>query len=159
MAVFGCTININTNKHLSMTHIVFGINLSCCVPKQALHNFFVATFNSTMQSSLTILYMVRVAIHNVHVNIMYKSWICKLTTCILQMRNQRFFMLCMMGTCYCTSQDIQVHRDGAAVVLYSNYTVIVIILSTVCNSNTLEDHVHITTYIIKAHTCWCLSGV
>ena len=56
-----------------MTHIVFSINFSCCVLKQILHNFCVATFSSMMQSSLTILYMVRVEIHIVHVNIMYKS--------------------------------------------------------------------------------------
>ena len=56
-----------------MTHSVLGINLSCCVLKQILHNFCVATFSSMMQSSLTILYMVRVEIHIVHVNIMYKS--------------------------------------------------------------------------------------
>ena len=70
MAVFDWTILIST---LSMTHSVFGINFSCCVLKQILHNFCVATFSSMMQSSLTILYMVRVEIHIVHVNIMYKS--------------------------------------------------------------------------------------
>ena len=73
MAVFGWTILISTNKHLSVTHVVFGINLSYCVLKQILHNFCVATFSSTMQSSLTILYMVRVEIHIVHVNNMYES--------------------------------------------------------------------------------------
>ena len=56
-----------------MTHVVFSINLSCCVLKQILHNFCVATFSSIMQNSLITLYMVRVEIHIVHVNIMYKS--------------------------------------------------------------------------------------
>ena len=68
-----------------MTHSVFGINLSCCVLKQIIHNFCVATFSSMMQSSLIILYMVRVEIHIAHVNKMYKSWTCKHTTCIVQM--------------------------------------------------------------------------
>ena len=53
-----------------MTHIVFGINLSCCVLKQILHNYIVATFSSMMQSSLINLYMVRVEIHILHVNAM-----------------------------------------------------------------------------------------
>ena len=74
IAVFDWKNLISTNKHLSMTHIVFGINFSCCVLKQILHNFCVATFSSMMQRSLiTILYKVRVEIHIVYVNIMYKS--------------------------------------------------------------------------------------
>ena len=56
-----------------MTHIVFGINLSCCILKQILNNFCVATSSSTMQRSPTILYMVRVEIHIVHVNKMYTT--------------------------------------------------------------------------------------
>ena len=70
MAVFSWTILISTNKHLSVTHIIFGINLSCCVLKQILHNYIVATFSSMMQSSLINLYMVRVEIHILHVNAM-----------------------------------------------------------------------------------------
>ena len=64
---------ISTNKHLLMTHSVFGINLSCCVLKQILHNFRETTFSSTMQRSPTMLYMMRVETNIVHVNKMYKS--------------------------------------------------------------------------------------
>ena len=56
-----------------MTHSVFGSNLSCCVLKQIFHNFCAAINSSMMQSSLTILYMVKVEIHIVHVNKIYKS--------------------------------------------------------------------------------------
>ena len=78
-----------------MTHIVFGINLSCCVLKQILHNFCVATSSSIMQSSTTTLYMVRVEIHIVHINIMeHVNTQHVYYKCVIK----NLFILCMMGT-------------------------------------------------------------
>ena len=51
---------------VTMTHITCGIDLSCCLLNQVLHNGCVTTLSSSHQSSLSQLHMRRVDQYNTH---------------------------------------------------------------------------------------------